>query len=211
MRFGERLKNARQNKDLTQENAGVIFKVSRKTISSWETENSYPDINTLIKISNFYHISLDTLLKEDVGMKEFLDKSDVKKELKPVKIGLNLLVCIIFIPYISLLYMYKFNLNILSKISFTIFMIILIILFTFTKNRLDVLEKKFGIYQINWLDKLMNNKKQFFITELILTIILITSILIFLLSNYDTTVLTEIVWIIIITLGVSFYKFNNKK
>ncbi|GAA6237471.1 helix-turn-helix domain-containing protein [Apilactobacillus micheneri] len=211
MRFGERLKNARQNKELTQENAGVIFKVSRKTISSWETENSYPDINTLIKISNFYHISLDTLLKEDVGMKEFLDKSDVKKELRPVKIGLNLLGCTIFFPYISLLYMDKLNLNILSKIAFTIFMIILIILFTFTKNRLDVLEKKFGIYQINWLDKLMNNKKPFFIAELILTIILITSILIFLLSNYDTTVLTEFVWIIIITLGVSFYKFNNKK
>lgn len=62
MKFGERLKNARLDMYLTQENVANELFITRQTISSWENEKTYPDISSLIKLSNYYHISLDVLL-----------------------------------------------------------------------------------------------------------------------------------------------------
>lgn len=85
MQFGDRLKQQRKIKELTQDDVARKLNVSRQTISSWENENSYPDIKSLIQLSNLYNISLDTMLKEDKGMKEFIEKSDLRKKM----VGLN--------------------------------------------------------------------------------------------------------------------------
>jgi len=63
MRFGERLKKARSDMNLTQGDVANELYVTRQTISSWENEKTYPDISSLIQLSNYYQISLDTLLK----------------------------------------------------------------------------------------------------------------------------------------------------
>ncbi|MEJ6400015.1 helix-turn-helix domain-containing protein [Nicoliella lavandulae] len=84
MRFGERLKQARQTMHLTQDQVANDFFVTRQTISSWENEKTYPDMTSLIKLSDYYHISLDTLLKEDTGMRETLEKKTVANGLKPL-------------------------------------------------------------------------------------------------------------------------------
>lgn len=68
MEIGERLKYARQAKHLSQQTVADQIHVSRQTISSWETSRSYPDIVSLIVISEIYELSLDQLLKEDVKM-----------------------------------------------------------------------------------------------------------------------------------------------
>lgn len=96
MRFGKRLKQARIKNHLTQKQVADQLNLSRQTISSWETENSYPDIDSLIKLSNFYQISLDVLLKEDVGMKEYLKKQEALDWIKPVK-QITVTVDIIFV------------------------------------------------------------------------------------------------------------------
>lgn len=75
MRFGERLKKARSDMNLTQGDVANELYVTRQTISSWENEKTYPDISSLIQLSNYYQISLDTLLKEDTGMREDLELS----------------------------------------------------------------------------------------------------------------------------------------
>ncbi|MGX7052290.1 helix-turn-helix domain-containing protein [Leuconostoc palmae] len=84
MKFGDRLKKSRLEKGLTQEQVAQKFYVTRQTISSWENEISYPDIINLIKLSDYYQVSLDTLLKEDRGMREYLEKKEVTKSLRPV-------------------------------------------------------------------------------------------------------------------------------
>ncbi len=58
--------------------------VSRQTISSWETGRTYPDIDSLIALSNLYQISLDRLLKEDNGMVEDIRRKTELKESKVV-------------------------------------------------------------------------------------------------------------------------------
>lgn len=84
MEFGERLKQARQQQKLTQATVAENLHVSRQTISSWETGNSYPDIDSLIALSNYYELSLDTLLKEDSGMADTLRKPVVLQQMRPI-------------------------------------------------------------------------------------------------------------------------------
>lgn len=76
MDFGSKIKSARQDKGLTQKDIAEKLHVSRKTISSWETGRSYPDIGTLVELSDIYQISLDKLLREDSMMIKHYDKQD---------------------------------------------------------------------------------------------------------------------------------------
>ena len=75
MEIGKKLKDARINAKLTQEKVAEKINVSRQTISNWETEKSYPDIVSVIELSNLYSISLDDLLKGDKKMIEHLEET----------------------------------------------------------------------------------------------------------------------------------------
>ena len=59
MEIGKKLKNARIEAGLTQEKAAEKIDVSRQTISNWENEKSYPDIISVIALSDLYSVSLD--------------------------------------------------------------------------------------------------------------------------------------------------------
>ena len=75
MEIGKKLKAARSKANLTQEQVAEKLFVSRQTISNWENERSYPDIVSVIKLSDLYSISLDELLKGDRRMMEHLETS----------------------------------------------------------------------------------------------------------------------------------------
>ncbi|MBZ2405880.1 helix-turn-helix domain-containing protein [Liquorilactobacillus hordei] len=110
MKFGERLKQARIEMDLTQGQVANDFFITRQTISSWENEKTYPDISSLIRLSDYYHISLDILLKEDVGMRESLEKKEVSEELRPVRRNLILIDLILFVVLLGNLFnVFKIN------------------------------------------------------------------------------------------------------
>lgn len=80
MEISERLKAARQNAGMTQEQVAEKIMVSRVTLSHWENGKSLPDIVSLISLSDLYSISLDELMKGDPKMTE-----KVKKDVKEAK------------------------------------------------------------------------------------------------------------------------------
>ena len=75
MDVGNKLKTARMNCNFTQEFVAEKIGVSRQTISNWETNKTYPDIVSVIALSDLYSVSLDSLLKEDKKMVEYLENS----------------------------------------------------------------------------------------------------------------------------------------
>lgn len=100
MEIGQKLKDARVHSGLTQEVVAEKINVSRQTISNWENEKSYPDIISVIELSNLYCISLDDLLKGDSKMIEHLEESTnvVKSNKKLIgAISLNIIVVILLI------------------------------------------------------------------------------------------------------------------
>ena len=106
MEIGKKLKNARIEAGLTQEKAAEKIDVSRQTISNWENEKSYPDIISVIELSNLYSISLDDLLKGDDAMMEHLQEStNVVKSNKKLTgaILLNIILMILLIALNMLL------------------------------------------------------------------------------------------------------------
>lgn len=106
MEIRKKLKNARIEAGLTQEKAAEKINVSRQTISNWENEKSYPDIISVIALSDLYSVSLDELLKGDQKMAEHLEEStNVVKSNKKLTgaILLNIILMILLIALNMLL------------------------------------------------------------------------------------------------------------
>lgn len=76
MKFGESLKQERKKMQVTQEEVAKVLNVSRQTISSWENERSFPDLRSLVALSDFYHVSLDILLREDDEIMQHYDEQE---------------------------------------------------------------------------------------------------------------------------------------
>lgn len=69
--IGSKIQAARLEKKLTQEQVAERLGVSRQTISNWENAKSYPDIISVIKMSECYNVSLDYLLKGEALMNHY--------------------------------------------------------------------------------------------------------------------------------------------
>ncbi|ANZ96554.1 MULTISPECIES: helix-turn-helix domain-containing protein [Brochothrix] len=63
--FGEKLKMLREQNDITQEEVSQKLNVTRQSVSNWENNKNYPDLTTLVTLSQLYNISLDDLLKDE--------------------------------------------------------------------------------------------------------------------------------------------------
>lgn len=64
MTLGEKLKQLRLNKNISQKDLAEHFKIARSTWSQYETNQREPNIAMLLKISDYFNISLDELLKD---------------------------------------------------------------------------------------------------------------------------------------------------
>ena len=52
MNLGNQVSNIRKENQLTQEEFGKLFYVTRQTVSNWENGKSYPDLQILVSMSN---------------------------------------------------------------------------------------------------------------------------------------------------------------
>ena len=80
------LKWCREELEMTQEELGLVFGVSRKTVSGWETANDAIPFNKLIKFCNLYHYSVDFV----IGLSNKNMKCDIPIKTNKMDIGLKL-------------------------------------------------------------------------------------------------------------------------
>lgn len=57
--LGQRIKEYRTGLNLTQQQLADMVNISAKTVSHWETGYTLPDVNTLVKLTEIFHISLN--------------------------------------------------------------------------------------------------------------------------------------------------------
>lgn len=97
MKIGDKLRQARLRKNMTQEEVAEKIFVSRQSISNWENNKTYPDIGNVIALSDLYEISLDELLKgSDSFMKHLEESTDLVKSNKKL-IGIIILALLTMI------------------------------------------------------------------------------------------------------------------
>lgn len=80
MDLGQKLKDARVKAGLSQEALAQQIGVSRQTISNWENSRSYPDIGSLIKLSQLYSLSLDEMLQEDTAVQSHFENQIARRK-----------------------------------------------------------------------------------------------------------------------------------
>lgn len=98
MELGKKIIEIRKCHNMTQEEFADKYYVTRQTISNWENGKSYPDLETLVSISDDFDISLDTILKGDKKMVSNISKEQKngKKYNKVKKLFIVVLILVAF-------------------------------------------------------------------------------------------------------------------
>lgn len=65
--LGQRIRNARKAKSMTQEQLASALYVSRQTVSGWENDRSEPDYETLMRIMKLLDVNVGQKAEEDAG------------------------------------------------------------------------------------------------------------------------------------------------
>ena len=76
--FGERLKELRKSKNLTQEDIAKIFDIKPATVSAWEVGKAQPSYDILIELANYFDVTPNYLLnftQDDVNEMEKLKQA----------------------------------------------------------------------------------------------------------------------------------------
>lgn len=74
MNFNEKLIELRKSQGLSQDELGQKIGVSRQTISKWELAQSYPDFQRLVLLSDYFGMSLDSLVR-DIDVQDVREKN----------------------------------------------------------------------------------------------------------------------------------------
>ncbi len=150
MEIGNRIKKYRESINLSQEELADKVYVSRQTISNWENDKSYPDVNSLKLLSNVFDVSLDDLVKGDIEkMKRKVEELDIK--------NLNLLSIIysveLIIMVISAYPLFKFT----GIVGVVIWVLIAIITCS-TALAIEKLKKEYNIFTYKEIVSFCENK-----------------------------------------------------
>lgn len=81
-KIGYFLKQLRNEKEITQEQAAEKFGVAQRTVSRWETGNNMPDISMLVYLAEFYDVDVQEII--DGERKSETMNEDVKVTLEKV-------------------------------------------------------------------------------------------------------------------------------
>ena len=88
MTLGEKITILRKQRGLSQEDLAAMMSISRQAVSRWEQDESMPDIDNMVLLSNIFKVSTDYLLKgENITFHETTNidfDSLPAKEKKPV-------------------------------------------------------------------------------------------------------------------------------
>ena len=80
MELGGQIKRHRTRLGLSQEELADRIFVTRQSVSNWENGRTYPDLQSLLRLSDLFGLSLDELIKGDIEtMKEEINKLEIQK------------------------------------------------------------------------------------------------------------------------------------
>jgi len=106
MEIGKQIRKYRTELKLSQDDLADKVYVTRQTISNWENDRNYPDIRSLVLLSNVFGISLDILVKGDLEqMKEEIKAEDIRKFKRDSWVYAVMLIGMIVLPMPLLYYL----------------------------------------------------------------------------------------------------------
>ncbi|HEN7773277.1 TPA: helix-turn-helix transcriptional regulator [Streptococcus agalactiae] len=150
MEIGQQIIRYRKQQALSQEELAEKVYVSRQSISNWENDKTYPDIHSLLLLSQIFQVSLDQLIKGDIEkMKYTITQVDKKNFERDTKVMVTLMILLMISSY-SLVYF-------LEWLGLGIFVLLSIITMTYA-NRVERFKKKYDVQTYKEILAVSNGK-----------------------------------------------------
>ena len=149
MSLGENLQFLRKRNNITQEELAEKLEVSRQSVSKWESDNTYPEMDKLIQLSQMFHCRIDDLIQKDISKLYVEDRSHYDEHMnlfsKMMSLGVGLILLGIsvmsFLVGIGIGANNSINEGI-STIAFFIFLIIAVAILIVMELQHSAFEKK---------------------------------------------------------------------
>ncbi|EOX8281282.1 helix-turn-helix domain-containing protein [Streptococcus pyogenes] len=150
MEIGQQMIRYRKQQTLSQEELVEKVYVSRQSISNWENDKTYPDIHSLLLLSQIFQVSLDQLIKGDIEkMKYTITQVDKKNFERDTKVMVTLMILLMISSY-PLVYF-------LEWLGLGIFVLLSIITMTYA-NRVERFKKKYDVQPYKEILAVSNGK-----------------------------------------------------
>ena len=96
MSLGENLQFLRKKENITQEQLAEQLGVSRQSISKWESDTAYPEMEKLLQLCKLFHCTMDDLMQKEISQIYVEDKSNYDRHYnefsKFVSLGIGLIL-----------------------------------------------------------------------------------------------------------------------
>lgn len=218
MSLGENLQFLRKRNDITQEQLAEKLNVSRQSVSKWESDTAYPEMDKLLQLCETFNCRLDDLIKGDISSLYVEDKTHYDEHMnlfsKMTALGVGLIL--FGLSVMSFLTGIGIN-DDLSAMVFFVFLIIAVAIFIVMGIRHSDFEKKNPCIENFYSEEekdAFNKKYSVFVTVgvviiLIGVLILISSDLIIsevnITQSYDIEELMGSVFFVFMTVAVMLF------
>ncbi len=79
MELARQIRQRRIERGLSQDELAKAVFVSRQTVSNWETDKTYPDVQSLLLLSQLFGVSIDELVQGDIAVMRRTIEEDSKR------------------------------------------------------------------------------------------------------------------------------------
>ena len=150
MSLGQNLQFLRKRDNITQEQLAETLEVSRQSVSKWESDTSYPEMDKLLQLANLFHCSLDDLIQKDVSSQYVEDKCNYDEFMnqfsKRITLGVGLILSgLTFTLFMNTFFseIQGFNMEELSGVIFLLFVVVAVAIFIVSGSQRSYFEKKY--------------------------------------------------------------------
>lgn len=147
MSLGENIQFLRKKDNITQEQLAEMLEVSRQSVSKWESDATYPEMDKLLQISSVFHCTLDDLIRTDISTQYIEDNAHYdafwNKASKKITFGVGLILFgLSFILFLNAIFSNISFIDELSGMIFIIFVTIAVPFFIITGIQSDHFTRK---------------------------------------------------------------------
>ncbi|MBQ8293727.1 MAG: helix-turn-helix transcriptional regulator [Bacilli bacterium] len=118
MTIGEKIYKLRSEKGVSQETMALDLNVSRQAVSKWETDQSIPDLDKIKLLSEYFNVTIDSLVKSSEIKKEIIVEKNKEydankiKRLTKIMFKTSIALAILYLVYYLLVVIFQKNLSI---------------------------------------------------------------------------------------------------
>lgn len=147
MSLGENLQFLRKRENITQEQLAEMLEVSRQSVSKWESDTTFPEMDKLLQISGIFHCTLDDLVQKNLSSQYVEDKAHYddfqNRNSIRITIGVSLILFgMTLMVFLSTIFSEVNQIEELSSMIFFIFIAVAVALFIISGLQSDHFSQK---------------------------------------------------------------------